>query len=125
MFSEAFGECQKGNVIPIGSIKGNIGHLEVASGIAGLLKVLMMIKKGTKPQMVRGTIAQNQEYPILLSAVSRNSLLMGVAALDQYLKGMDSRIAIGDSAFTLSEKRAYLQCRWATIVSDTKRFVSL
>ena len=70
-------------------------------------------------QMVRGTMAQNQEYPILLSAASRNSLLMGVATLDKYPKDMDSRIAIGDLAFTLSEKRAHLQCRWATIVSDT------
>ena len=69
-------------------------------------------------QMVRGTMAQNQEYPILLSAASRNSLLMGVATLDKYLKDMDSRIAIGDLAFTLSEKRAHFQYRWAIIVSD-------
>ena len=177
--SEVFGQSQKGNGIPIGSIKGNIGHLEYASGIASLLKVLMMIKKGTIPplashkeinpklgdlnaqgltipltfepwnanfraaminsygaagsnaaallcqgpisnsQIVRGTMAQNQEYPILLSAASKNSLLMGVAALDKYLKGMDSEIAIGDLAFTLSEKRAHLQHRWATVVSDT------
>ena len=71
-------------------------------------------------QMVRGTMARNQEYPILFSAASRNSLLMGVATLDKYLKDMDSRIAIGDLAFTLSEKRTHLQYRWATIVSDTK-----
>ena len=177
--SEVFGQSQKGNSIPIGSIKGNIGHLEVASGVAGLLKVLMMIKKGTIPplashkdinptlgdlnaqgltipltfepwnsnfraaminsygaagsnaaallcqgpylssQTVGGTMAQDQKYPILLSAASRNSLLMGVATLDKYLEHMDSRIAIGDLAFTLSEKRAHLQCRWATTVSDT------
>lgn len=177
--SKVFGEPQKGNCIPIGSIKGNIGHLEVASGIAGLLKVLMMIKKGTipplashkdinpklgdlnaqgltippnfepwnvnfraaminsygaagsnaaallcqgpylSPQMVRGAMPQNQEYPILLSAASRNSLLMGVATLDKYLEDMDSRMSVGDLAFTLSEKRAHLQCRWTTIVSDT------
>lgn len=177
--SKVFGESRKGNCIPIGSIKGNIGHSEVAAGVVGLLKVLMMIKKGTipplaghkdinpklgdlkaqgltiplnfepwdvsfraaminsygaagsnaaallcqgpylSPQMVRGTMQPNQEYPILISAASRNSLLMGVTALDNYLKHMDSRIAIGDLAFTLSEKRAHLQCRWATVVSDT------
>ena len=176
--SKVFGKSRKGNCIPIGSIKGNIGHLEVAAGMAGLLKVLMMIKKGTIPplashkninprlgdlnaqgltipldfepwnvsfraaminnygaagsnaaallcqgpdlssQMVRGIMPQSQEYPILLSAASRNSLLMGVATLDKYLKDMNSRIAIGDLAFTLSEKRAHLHCRWATIVSD-------
>ena len=177
--SEVFGESHKSNGIPIGSIKGNIGHLEVAAGIAGLLKVLMMIKKGAIPplashkntnpklgdlnaqglriprnfepwnvkfraamingygaagsnaaallcqrpclssKIVRAPMAQNQEYPILLSAASRNSLFMGVAALDKYLKDMDSQIAVGDLAFTLTEKRAHLQYRWATIVSDT------
>ena len=44
---------------------------------------------------------------------------MGVAALDKHLKNMDSRIAIGDLAFTLTEKRADLQYRRATIVSYT------
>ena len=44
---------------------------------------------------------------------------MGVDTLDKYLKDMDSRIDIGDLAFTLSEKRAHLQCRWVTIASDT------
>lgn len=172
-------ESRKGNCIPIGSIKGNIGQSEVAAGIAGLLKVLMMVKKGTKPplasdkdinpklgdlnaegltiplnfepwdvsfraaminsygadgsnaalllcrgpylssQMVRGTMPQNQEYLILLSAALRNSLLMGVTAFDNYLKDMDSRVATGDLALTLSEKQAHLQCRRATIVSDT------
>ena len=176
--SKVFGESQKGHCIPIGSIKGNIGHLEVAAGIVGLIKVLMMIKKGTIPplashkdinprlgdlnaqglkipldfepwtvnfraaminsygaagsnaaallcqgpflnsQMVRSTMPQNQEYPLFLSAASRNSLLMGIATLDKYLKEMDSRIAIGDLAFTLSEKRAHLQYRWTAIVSD-------
>lgn len=177
--SKVFRESRKGNCIPIGSIKGNIGHSEVAAGIAGLLKVLMMVKKGTKPplasdkdinpklgdlnaegltiplnfepwdvsfraaminsygadgsnaalllcrgphlssQMVRGTMPQNQEYLILLSAALRNSLLMGFTAFDNYLKDMDSRVATGDLALTLSEKQAHLRCRWATIVSDT------
>ena len=179
--SEVFGESRKGDCIPIGSIKGNIGHLEVASGIAGLLKTLMMIKRGIIPslashkdinpklgdlnakglriplyfepwddkfraaminsygaagsnaaallcqgpslnsQMARAIMPKNQEYPILLSAASRDSLRMGAATLDKYLKDMDSQIDIGDLAFTLSEKRAHLQFRWAAIVSDTNR----
>ena len=48
---EASSSSQKGNDIPIGSIKVNIGHLEVVAGIAGLLKVLMMIKIGTIPPL--------------------------------------------------------------------------
>lgn len=41
---------------------------------------------------------------------------MGVTALDKHLKDMDSRVATGALAPTLSEKRAHLQCRWATSV---------
>ncbi|KAI9667742.1 MAG: Type I Iterative PKS [Bathelium mastoideum] len=33
----------------VGSIKGNIGHCETAAGVAGLLKVLAMIKHGQMP----------------------------------------------------------------------------
>jgi acyl transferase domain-containing protein/SAM-dependent methyltransferase len=33
----------------VGSIKGNIGHCETAAGVAGLLKVLAMIKHGKLP----------------------------------------------------------------------------
>lgn len=177
--SKVFGEPQKGDCIPIGSIKGNIGHSEVASGIAGLIKTLMMLKKGIVPSLAshkdvnpklgdlnakrlkipsrsepwnakfrvalinnygaagsnaaallcqgpyldsqtsRAMRPQKQEYPILLSAASRDSLLMGVATLEKYLKDVDSQIDIGDLAFTLSEKRAHLQHRWATTVSDT------
>ncbi|MGP3970356.1 SDR family NAD(P)-dependent oxidoreductase [Streptomyces sp. 6N223] len=35
--------------LPVGSVKSNLGHLETASGIAGVLKALLVLRHGTAP----------------------------------------------------------------------------
>ena len=41
--TEAYANCQKAS-IPIGSVKGNIGHLESAAGLASVVKVVLQMK---------------------------------------------------------------------------------
>ncbi|RYP22779.1 hypothetical protein DL765_001488 [Monosporascus sp. GIB2] len=44
-----FGPRPASNPLYLSSIKGNIGHAEAASGVAGLIKILLMMQKKTIP----------------------------------------------------------------------------
>ena len=40
------------NPLIVGSVKANIGHLETASGLAGLIKVILCLEKGLIPPSI-------------------------------------------------------------------------
>lgn len=49
--------------LPIGSVKGNLGHLETASGIPGLLKGIHVLRTGVVPP-TRGIQQLNSQLPL-------------------------------------------------------------
>jgi phthiocerol/phenolphthiocerol synthesis type-I polyketide synthase C len=73
--------------LPVGSVKTNIGHLEAGSGMAGLLKAVLMLKKGAVPPSLHFNEPSpdidfdglNITVPIsLTAAVPREDAVVGV-----------------------------------------------
>ncbi|KAI9811990.1 MAG: Type I Iterative PKS [Pycnora praestabilis] len=48
---QVFGGSQRSSPLDVGSIKANIGHCETAAGVAGLIKSVLMINKGSLPPL--------------------------------------------------------------------------
>ncbi|KAL8803017.1 MAG: hypothetical protein Q9182_003443 [Xanthomendoza sp. 2 TL-2023] len=57
---EVFGGPDREMALHIGSIKGNIGHCETAAGVAGFIKAVLMLQKGTIPPLASHTSLNNK-----------------------------------------------------------------
>jgi acyl transferase domain-containing protein/NADPH:quinone reductase-like Zn-dependent oxidoreductase/acyl carrier protein/ubiquinone/menaquinone biosynthesis C-methylase UbiE len=85
--------------LPIGSVKSNLGHMEAAAGMAGLLKVLLVLR--------------HREIPASLHADPPNpdidftSLGLAVTTAPQMIPG-DGRVVVGVNSFGFGGANAHI-----------------
>ncbi|WP_372840552.1 SDR family NAD(P)-dependent oxidoreductase [Phaeovulum sp.] len=85
--------------LPIGSIKSNIGHLEPASGAAGMLKALLALERGTLPASLHADV--------LNPAIAFDELNLKVAQQNVPLPKRDGRSFAGVSSFGFGGANAH------------------
>jgi len=86
----------------IGSVKTNIGHLEAASGIAGLIKTVLMLGHGKIPPNLH-----LKELNPLLAAGSGHAPLAVPTSLEPWAQGEHPRVA-GVSSFGFGGTNAHI-----------------
>ncbi|MFE9922828.1 SDR family NAD(P)-dependent oxidoreductase [Streptomyces sp. NPDC005774] len=94
----ALGRRRRGAPLPIGSVKSNLGHLEPASGMAGLLKAILVLR--------------HRLVPASLHALPLNPRIdfdgLGLApAVDPVPLDLGERAAVGVSAFGFGGANAH------------------
>ena len=87
-----------GDPCPIGSVKSNIGHLEPASGIAGLIKVLLALRHRALPRTLH-FVKPNPEIPL-------DELNLAVVA--DYVELPPGRLTMGVNSFGFGGTNAHV-----------------
>lgn len=97
---EALGQGRRlGNPLPIGSVKSNLGHLEAASAVAGLVKALNCLNTRTVPATI-GVQALNANIPFA-------DLNLQVVTEPQRLKA-DGQLTVGINSFGFGGANAHV-----------------
>jgi acyl transferase domain-containing protein len=97
---EALGQHRpKNQPLPIGSVKGNVGHLEAASGVAGLIKALNCLKHRVVPAHI-GMDIPNPHIPF-------GELNLEVLTANRPLKPT-GRLVVGVNSFGFGGANAHV-----------------
>ncbi|KAM4719076.1 LOW QUALITY PROTEIN: phenolphthiocerol synthesis polyketide synthase type I Pks15/1-like [Anableps anableps] len=87
----------------IGSVKGNIGHTESAAGVAGLIKVLLMMK--------HQTIVPSVFYSELSSSVDTNILNLKIPRIERWETNLSLGRVAGVNSFGFGGTNAHVILR--------------
>ncbi len=109
---ESLGQARgAGNPLPIGSVKSNLGHLEAASGVAGLMKALNCLNE----RMVPATIGGDALNPTIPFA----DLNLQVVTANQPLKAA-GQLTVGINSFGFGGANAHVILQSAEPVAASR-----
>ena len=109
---EALGQARgAGNPLPIGSVKSNLGHLEAASGVAGLMKALNCLSERMVPATI-GAEVFNQTIPFA-------DLNLHVVTENQPLKAQ-GQLTVGINSFGFGGANAHVILQSAEPVTASR-----
>ncbi len=97
--------------LTVASVKTNLGHLEAAAGIAGLIKVVLALQHGEIPPHLH--------FETLNPAISFGSVPFVIPTTRQPWPAQKRRRIAGVSSFGLSGTNAHVVIEEAPLVSDT------
>lgn len=101
---EVLGGQDRTHILNIGSIKGNIGHAETAAGVAGLLKVLVMIQRCIIPPQANYRFLNSK-----ISALEGNKMAITTKAIRWEEK---LRVAFRNSYGAAGSNAALICCNY-------------
>jgi len=104
---------RQGRPLLLGSVKSNIGHLEAAAGIAGLIKVLLALKHQAIPQNIHFTKANTKMDLTAIPAVVPTQLT-------PWLKQENKKRIAGVSSFGATGINAHVILEEAPVQDETQ-----
>ncbi|GAP87780.1 putative thiolase-like protein [Rosellinia necatrix] len=121
---DAFGGPQRDSLLHFSSVKGNIGHTEATAGVAGLIKVLLMMRHSKIPKQANHNVLNPKIIPFHNDqmAIPQESLLWSpptkLACVNSYgAAGSNSAVMICEKPFSSARAAPVQLSRFPLILS--------